>query len=344
MSNPWLDALNSPLTAVAGALLLALVAYDLFATTLTLTRGGPLTAFLNRVARSVLTPWVFRSKLLRAKIGALLLVAVWITWLFVGWLGWFLIFSSDPAAVVNAEDRTPASLVERMYFTGYTISTLGVGDFTPNTDFYRVLVGIAGGFGFGIFTLSITYLMPVVSAASRERGLARTIHSLGESPADIVASSFDGRGFGPLLTRLRPIESALSTLEPLHAAYPVLQYFLATSKIQALDLAAARLFAVAQLLRYGVHPEVRPHPYELHPLIAGLTDYLRALEAAGVEAGDFQAPRPTLDLLRARGVPCVSDREWCTAPLVLADEDARRLCASIETHGWDWKDVERPAA
>ncbi len=327
--------------SAAGVLLLLLVAVDILATTLTLSRGGPLTNFINRLAHLVLVPWAFRSKRLRPGVGAILLATVFLSWLFLGWLGWLLIFSAEPSAIVNSTTKVGADLMDRMYFTGYTMSTLGIGDFTASSWIYQLLVGVAGGYGFAIFTLSISYLVPVVSAASDERGMAKRVAMLGSCPTDALVQSFDGQGFSPLVKRLQSLESAFASLEPKHSAYPVLRFFVGSNHGESLDLAAARLYCMAQMLRYGVREDLRPHPYELMPLMEGLKDYLFVLEDAGVKPGDETAPKPSLEPLRARGIPCVDEASWQAAPCLLEPSESALLCASLGTHGWCWDDVER---
>lgn len=51
----------------------------------------------------------------------------------------------------------PAGTVERLYFTGYTVFTLGNGDFRPGAGTWQLATVAATGTGLVLITLAITY-------------------------------------------------------------------------------------------------------------------------------------------------------------------------------------------
>ena len=64
-------------------------------------------------------------------------------------------------------------------FTGYTLSTLGNGDFKPGTSFWRIYTVIISLSGLSILTIAITYLVQVLTAEISKRRLSIYIATLG---------------------------------------------------------------------------------------------------------------------------------------------------------------------
>ena len=116
-----------------GAALLALTAFDLLKTVLTVRGGGPVTgranAWLWDAALALHARFDHHRAL--AAVGPALATLTLVAWLVGLWVGWTLVFCGAAEAVVAAKDQSPASLVERIYFAGYTLTTLGLGDFNP---------------------------------------------------------------------------------------------------------------------------------------------------------------------------------------------------------------------
>src|SRR5690606_11528042 len=106
-------------------------------------------------------------------------------WILLIWTGLFLVFTSDTSAIVNDEGES-ATHIERLYFTGYILSTLGIENFKPVCAFFELITAAFSFFGFIFFTTSMTYLVSVFSALGQKRSLALSIRSLGKTPEEIV--------------------------------------------------------------------------------------------------------------------------------------------------------------
>jgi hypothetical protein len=61
---------------------------------------------------------------------------------------------------------TPTTVVNKIFY-GYTLSTLGLGDMEPEGNFWDILTAILSFTG--LILISITYLIPVVSAEIAKR-------------------------------------------------------------------------------------------------------------------------------------------------------------------------------
>ena len=207
-----------------GLLLLILIIYDFFFTTLSGSGAGFISknvaSLTYRGLRKFSDP---KNRKAFEYSGMIVNISVLFVWIVIVWIGLFLVFSYYPEGVTNSDSR-PANWVERLYFTGYILSTLGLGNFKPITPFFEIMTGIFSFFGFIFFTSSMTYLISVSSAVIRKRKLSRSISTLGKKPSEIADK----------LRRLQPSyrdQQILSLQEQItshlvsHQAYPVVHFF-----------------------------------------------------------------------------------------------------------------------
>jgi hypothetical protein len=331
----------SILLIVIGLLIFLLVIMDVLVTTLTMRGGGILT--------SRLSTWLWKCALILHRYrssnhnfllvaGWLILVGIPLVWYGLVWTGWTFVFSADEMAVVEATKQTPASLLERIYFVGYTISTLGLGEFVPKGIFWQISTSVASTTGFALVTLSFAYLLPVVSAAARTRSLAVYITTLGGTPDEILQRGWTGKDFGQLdqhLINLTPM--ILQTAEN-HLTYPVLHFFHSVERSRSNALSLVALDDALTLLQYGVHPEIRPDPSALESCRRAIAAYLKTLRSAYLEPSDTSPPLPPLENLRQWGIPTLRDRDFYDNIQAL-EKRRRLLLALLENDGWTWESV-----
>ncbi len=244
-----------------GVLLLLVALLDVVWTTVAAGSGAaPLSSRLSR------TLWRAALSLHRARsshsflsaAGVLIVLSVLLTWIALVLTGWLTIFSSADGAVRASSTGTPGDSIDRVYFTGYTVFTLGLGDYVPGDGVWQLATVLATGSGLMLVTLSITYLVPVASAVVQRRQLASQIAGLGGSGHEVVINGWTGTDFGALGQNLSMLVPTLHTVRLQHLTYPVLHFFHSQSR---LDAAAIRLTCLAhavELLRYGVAGHVRP--------------------------------------------------------------------------------------
>ncbi|SOD89833.1 ion channel [Caenispirillum bisanense] len=191
-----------------GAVVLALAFVDLLVTTLTVGGTGPFTRrlppLLWRLARATGRRGVL------AYTGMVTLLGIALVWILLLWGGWLLVFSADPWSVVVAQTGRPATLVERTYFVGYTLFTLGLGDYKPHGGTWQMLSVLVVASGLTAVTLIISYIVPVVSAAAQRRALAAHLAALGRSPRDILHRAWNGRDFKGLEPHLQALVGRLT--------------------------------------------------------------------------------------------------------------------------------------
>ena len=334
--------MNAALIA-AGILLLALVAVDVLKTTLG-NGGGPFTIRFTGLAWSALLRLHRgRHHRLLAWGGVLIMFGAVVLWTVVLWGGWTLLFLGGHIAVVEAQTRQPADLWHHIYFTGTTLFTLGPGDYLGDRTAWQILTAVAAYSGLFVITLAITYLTPVVQAATQKRQIAVQILSLGGTPCGLILDAWDGHDCHSLGQYLPPLATELTKLEQRHLAYPVLHYFHSLKPEEAASLRVAALDEALTILEHGLAaPDCLP-PRQCRPVRRVITRLLETLDGAHIAADEEVPPIPSLAPLRAQGIPVVDDAtfEARVAPL----EPRRRLLAGLVTSdGWSWDDIRSDAA
>ena len=323
----------SYLALIVGFSLLGVAAYDAVVTTISTTSaGGPLTSRVghgywrvaHRLARGP------TSHLLTAAGPAVLVITIGI-WLLLLWLGWTLVFAADPSAVVASATHEPATWVERDYFAGFIAFTLGVGDYVPVGAPWQLLSVVATISGLGLTTAAITYLVPVVTAATQRGQQAATIAALGGDAYAIVRSAYhDGsvRYLEPVL--LSTTDQLLLTAER-YLTYPILHYFHPRSPETELRLQLAALSDALTLVEHGLAESVgRPHPASISGVRAAID---QLLDRAQITSTSDPTPLH-LAPLREAGLEVVEEEIFARRIASSADQRGRLASYAAESK---WK-------
>lgn len=317
----------------AGLVLVGLVLVDLLWTTLSAAGGaGPVTARTSTLAWRLVKGRPRKAEGRRAS-GVTVVVAVLVSWIALLWAGWALAFSASDQAVVASTGGQAASVVARAYFVGYTVFTLGNGDFKPGGPVWQIATVAATGSGLVLITLAITYLVPVTGAATTRRSLAGYIASLGPTPEQIVARSWNGRDFHGLVGHLETLAVQIHEAGQRHLTYPVLHFFGSSDRRTAAPVAIAVLHEALTLLRWGVAAGARPPEIALEPARAAVGSFLDTLAGAFIKPAPQPLPPPDLARLRAWGIPTVDDGAFHAA----LDGERRTRClvaGLISGAGW----------
>lgn len=324
---------------VGGVLLLATASVDSLATTLVVRSGaGPLTRRLtNALWRLALrTRRGEGGSVPLAVVGGALLLTTVFTWVVLLWAGWMLVFLSGDPGVIDAETLQPAGWLDIAYFAGFTVFTLGVGDFVADTSWWRLTAAAASFSGLFLTTLSITYLLNVVSAVVARRALAVRIEGLGGTGPAIAVRGWDGERFGEAyIQQLVALSGEVARIGEQHLAYPILHVFHATDPSTSAPLALAELDDAVALLTAGVHPDHRPEPSATRPLRYSLDRFLTTASATAVTLAG-RAPDLDPEVLQHAGIPTVDRPTWQES---LDDRRREDLAELVAGAGWDWAAV-----
>jgi hypothetical protein len=322
---------------VLGALVLLGTSLDALTTTIAPAAGGGW--FTSRVARGL--HWSGErlarrpAGIVERALGPTVAVSTVASWLLGIWLGWFLVFSAAPDAVVSEATGAPSDGWTRLYYAGFTVFTLGVGDHAPGGSSWQVATVLGTASGLVFTTLAITFLVPVVTAVTQRRQQACRIASLGADAQAIVINGWHGSGFGPLERILPDLASDMLLTAERRLAYPILAYFYAAAPADDHRIQLAAIDEAATILRRGVDPEqIRVPPLALHLVRHAV---VQQLERATMPVEGHPGVDPfDLDLtpLREAGIPTVSDEAFAAA--LAEDEDhRRRLAELVASTGWD---------
>lgn len=298
--------------------------------------AGPITRAASHLIWRIIN--LVGSHRLMTIAGPLVLTFTIVTWLSLLWLGWFLIFWSYPPSLLATSTETVADSSDRIYFVGYTIFTLGNGDFSPNGAIWKFLTALASGMGLFTATLAITYLISVISAAVSARAFAAEVRGLGNTPAEAVAAGWNGTDYSGLALPLQSIASQLTKLSQQYLAYPVFQYFHSDQAAKSPIVSLARLDQVLLIASHGVPGQLRSSEVILNSTRSAIADVLESLPRQFAKPANDPLPVPSLDALRSRGQPAVSAEEFTSAIGSELDR-RRRLRGLLNAHGWGVDDV-----
>jgi len=162
--------------------------------------------------------------------GPTLVVAVITMWVALLIIGFALIcWPALGTGIQMDSGATPTDFATAIYYSGYSITTLGTGDITPRTTLYRLLMILEAMLGFSVVTMTLTFLESVYSRLIQRNVFALSLHHRTGRTADAaemlarlgVAGSFDG-STRQVLTNMS--QDLLNILES-HHSYPALGYF-----------------------------------------------------------------------------------------------------------------------
>ena len=331
--NLWLFCL--------GVGLFAFVLIDLVLTTFAPTGSGVITGRLRRWV------WYVFLKASGRKGSSNILnyagpvtVVIWLFgWLVLVWLSNALIFLSDPDSIVAASNMRSTTWTEKVYFTGYTLSTLGSGEFIPWGTGWQLYSSFISFSGFMLVTIALTYLYSVVTNDINRRKTSLKIYHTGATPQEILLRFWDGEGFSRLKNDLSSLSEQILQVAQNHMAYPVLHNFHTTRRDENLVINLTCLDEALTLLLLYKPRDVKPSLPELYQLRSAITYYLQTLRNAFISPTDEDPPAPELAPLLKNGLPLQGRpfHELTTDDIKLR---RRLLRGLLHSQGWNWSVIE----
>ncbi len=335
--------IENPAYLLAGIALIGVVLADIVKTTLSSNGGGVIT---NTIAAGVWKLFFLlsrrdgRASPLRYA-GMAILVSIILTWVASLWLGLFLLFMSDPASVVTSDNKATDAL-EKLYFAGFSLSTLGVGDYKATTNGWRVLTTAAAFAGLVFITASVTYFVPVLSAVNLQRQLAFHIRSMGATPAEIVRKSWNGRDFSLFLDTCTTLDNMLIEHTLHHYSYPVLRYFHSNDPAFSFPRSIA-VFAEAFYLIRHCTTHTGTDRLRLDVTESVLTAYLDVMDRHYVDSTTGSPPPLAAQAPEDPDLPMLSPAHMEQALARDQLQSGRKVLGAIlAADGWNWKDVHGP--
>lgn len=324
----------------SGLFILLMTAGDLVTTALSVRGAGFLS---KRVATGIWKIFLFIAKHIGTRKllemgGATILLAILVNWLLLIWLSASLLFISDPHSLINVETNTAASIVGKIFYTGYTLSTLGLGDMEPDGDFWEVLTAILSFAGLILISIAITYLIPVVSAEIQKRRISVYITTLGCSIEEILLNYWDGHDFKQLEQPFINLTNLIILHTQNHKAYSVLHFFHTSDKKEAFVLNLTNLDEVLTILFHQIEQHQQPAHRISNGLRRAISGYLNALQAVSIKGKDLP-PRHPLDQLLKNNITLITGPSVDTVFEKLASR-RKLLLALVKDDGWEWHDLD----
>ena len=324
-----------------GILILIITTSDLITTSLSISGAGFLSRRLStgiwKILLAIHRRWG-TSKVLGMG-GVIILVSILINWLLLIWFSASLLFISRPDSLMNVETNTATTIASKIFYTGYTLSTLGLGDIEPVGSFWEILTSILSFTGLISISIAITYLIPVVSAEIVKRRVSVYITTLGCSVHEILLNYWNGKDFKELELAFSNLTNLIILHAQNHKAYSVLHYFHTTDRKEAFVLNIANLDEVLTILLTCIPEHQRPNHNIVMGLRKSISSYLITLPAVFITSAKEVPPIFDLRKLETRGIDIIQNPDVETAYKNLSAR-RRLLLSLIKDDGWEWEDLQ----
>lgn len=220
---------------ILGVILLFFVIDDIYVTILQARgKSGPVSELVYRTIWRIARRVAFklsrsrRHKLLNS-VGPImmpLLVGVSIMLVIIAYA--LIYFPGMPEKFNFATEGSGSRVVDTLYFSGTTLTTLGFGDISPRAPEMKLVAIIEAVSGFGLISLAVTYLIVVYSALERKRAIALSLYHSAEGGADVVEfikHHFVAGRLSGLASTLRTAARDLQEILESHVEHPIIHYF-----------------------------------------------------------------------------------------------------------------------
>ncbi|WP_291431298.1 potassium channel family protein [Deinococcus sp.] len=264
----------------------------------------------------------------------LLILGTFAAWTVLCWLGWTLIFWSQPGSLQGSDSGTPANFTATLYFVGYTISTLGMGEITAPLPVWRLLTAVASINGFFLLTFAITFVVPIAQARGDRRRLALHLHRAGPGAQALIVNAHTDHDRG-LLSLTTDLHDILNNVDAAHMNSPYLHRFHDHDRQDALDLHLPALGEALLILQGAL---TGPPPQGLSRALSSIDSLTRTFERAHHARGPQTPPPPDLTHLRGAGLILKPDADF-HAYLHTHAALRQRLHAMAQAGNWRWEQV-----
>lgn len=324
-----------------GVIIVAIAISDFAVTAFVPTGEGKITALVGRLCFKTLMFVAGKegNHRLLNYIGLMCILMTISAWTALLWAGFSCIYVSDANSVLVGADKSPTDAFEKIYHVGYTLSTLGIGDYVPGNNFWRVFTSFVSFIGLVTVTMSITYLVPVISNAIHKRSLSLRISSLGETPEQIIINSYNGENFDDLENILSDLSSEIFLYTQNHVAYPILHHMHSNNPSENIVLKLVALDEALTIFLYHISKSQRPNLLEVQSVRRAITAYLKTITY--INPSPESPPLPRFAMIEDfTGLKLERTQEPERTELYKALEKRRKLLyADLQMDGWQWEDM-----
>lgn len=259
---------------IIGLMLLCIGFFDFFYTTLSASNSSFITSAVSKVIHKVilLTEKKFGRKVF-ALSGLILNLSIILVWILIIWAGLYFVYTYDAESILNSKGEIATSS-ERLYFTGYVLSTLGNGDFFPISTFTQLISSSFSFFGFIFFTTAMTYLISVYSAVINKRHLSLAIRNLGNSPEEVIRMLHSAQP-SFIYTQINSLQEKIDLVNEHYQAFPLIHYYHNVEINTSFSLNIAKL---DEALTIMLSKSTSPHNREMYFLKKSMDSLLNRFD------------------------------------------------------------------
>lgn len=322
---------------IIGILLLIAGFADIIYTAFSSRGAGFITKVVSRSIWNVMV--TFRNSTKNDKLllfaGPVIMCITLIQWVGLLWLGNVFLVVSSESSVVNSQTKTPATLLEKVYYIGYTLSSLGNGDFMGGSSFWKIYAAIISFTGFVVLTVIITYLVQVLSTVSSKRKLSSYIAALGDDPENILVNAWNGKDFSRLNVHLQQLSSQVFSIDENHLSYPVLHYYYSTQASKSLSVTITVLDETLTLLYGSVPKPYWPDPLLMQVARRSVTAFLNTLKEDFIKPANELPPPASINKLAENNIP-LYDSDQINEHYSMMQDRRKLLLGFLKDEGRKW--------
>src|SRR2546428_2980281 len=167
---------------------------------------------------------------------------------------WGAILISGFALLLWAAGFDFSSPIVALYVSGWTFTTLGIGDFAPKTDLARLVTVVEAGLGFGFLAVVISYLPVLYQGFSRRETTISMLDEYAGSPpsaGDLLRRAIAAGEVNELIPLMGTWEQWTAELLESHLSYQVLCYFRSQHENQSWVAALTAILDFSALWQAG---------------------------------------------------------------------------------------------
>lgn len=275
-------------------------------------------------------------------------------------IGWAMIFKPALGSAITASSGpTDPGWATAIYYSGFNLTTLGIGNIAANTGLYRLLTIGEAALGAGFFAMAITYFLSVYSELTSRNAFAQGLHYLtgrtGDA-AELLARLADGPDLSATREHLWSKAEFLRQVYQTHRFYPVLRFFHYRDVYYALPRILLIALDTVTLLRSGLDRERYARLLQspaLDDLLESAMSLTRELSDRGVSDGiaasDRETWRARYHIAAARlsqaGVAMRTDADAAAEDYVTRRAQWNEAVRSVaDLMLYEWEAIELPSA
>lgn len=215
---------------LSGLAIIALALLDIYRTVLSAgANRGPIECALSRSIWATfrfLGRKIGRQPTFAAACGPIIVASLLAAWSALLIFGFALIYWPLMGIDIQSSSHDSIQTFDfALYFSGFSLTTLGVGDVYAASGWSRILSTTEAWLGFSMISLTISYILSVYQAVREDNALATTLHVLSGgtgSSIELFKRLQNDADRGTIINELRMSFVQLYTA---HHQYPVIHYF-----------------------------------------------------------------------------------------------------------------------